>query len=90
MIADDFDSIKKALDEIQKEKPAKPGYVYDPATDSFIPDDHGLRPGTGNSDVNAVLTTRAVSGGGWANIFIKPAPTGQPADAQQAPQQATP
>lgn len=59
MIADDFDSIKKALEEILKEKEKEKA----PKGDRLIVDDpHTLRPGTGNSDVNAIWVWRNVVG----------------------------
>ena len=80
MIADDFDSIKKALEEILKEKEKEkapkepqPGYVYDAASDRFVPAASGGLKGS-----------QAISGI-WGNIVWASQSTDQQADAQQAP-----
>ena len=86
MIADDFDSIKKALEQIQKEKEKEkapkepqPGYVYDVASDRFVPAASGGLKGS-----------QALSGI-WGNIVWSTNPVvDQQADAQQQPKVADP
>ena len=82
MIADDYASIKKALDEIKKEESSKepqPGYVYDVASDRFVPAASGGLKGS-----------QALSGI-WGNIVWSTNPVvDQQADAQQQHKVADP
>ena len=77
MIADDFDSIKKALEEIKKEKEREQA-----AKDS----------GQKANEAGGLKASQAISGTGiWGNIVWSTKPVvDQQADAQQAPQQTTP
>ena len=82
MIADDFDSIKKALEEILKEKEKEkvpkepqPGYVYDVASDRFVP-----------ASTGGLKDSQALSGTGiWGNIVWSTKPADQQGSGQQAP-----